>query len=160
VRGDLIVRYRRFEELPVRQSAIELADKALRMMSGDASMFRDGLRDQLGRAAISVSCNIAEGFERGTNGELLTFLHIARGSAGAGGSLSHRVRRRLASEPRESTSRDASALESTASEPSALEFAISNLLSLSESISRQLGAWIESLKNSDYQGHRFQNETT
>jgi hypothetical protein len=35
-----------------------------------------------------------------------------------------------------------------------------NLESLCESVSRQLGAWIESLKDSDYQGSRFQNVTT
>ncbi|HEV2492399.1 MAG TPA: four helix bundle protein [Terriglobia bacterium] len=34
------------------------------------------------RRGVSVSNNIAEGFERGTTPELLTFLYIARGSAG------------------------------------------------------------------------------
>jgi len=33
-------------------------------------------------------------------------------------------------------------------------------LSLCLSISRQLGAWIESIKNSDYVGHRQQNDST
>ena len=43
---------------------------------------RYSLRDQIERAAVSVSNNIAEGFERGTTQEVLTFLYIARGSAG------------------------------------------------------------------------------
>jgi len=40
------------------------------------------LRDQIERAALSVSNNVAEGFERGTTNELLMFIYIARGSAG------------------------------------------------------------------------------
>jgi four helix bundle protein len=47
-----------------------------------------GLRDQLERAALSISNNIAEGFERGTTNELLAFLYVARGSAGEVRSMS------------------------------------------------------------------------
>jgi len=39
------------------------------------------LRNQLERAALSVSNDIAEGFECGTTNELLAFIYIARGSA-------------------------------------------------------------------------------
>lgn len=43
---------------------------------------RSDLRSQFERAGLSISNNIAEGFERGTTNELFTLLYIARGSAG------------------------------------------------------------------------------
>lgn len=40
------------------------------------------LRDQIRKAAISITSNIAEGFERGGNKEFLQFLSNSKGSAG------------------------------------------------------------------------------
>jgi four helix bundle protein len=54
------------------------------------------LQDQLERAALSVSNNIAEGFERGTTNELLAFIYIARGSAGEVRSMLCFIERRPA----------------------------------------------------------------
>ena len=74
--------YQRFEDLPVWRQAIQLAKAVYQLTEAPAFQKQYSLRDQLERAAVSVSNNIAEGFERGTTQELLAFLYIARGSAG------------------------------------------------------------------------------
>ncbi|MEJ2007423.1 MAG: four helix bundle protein [Acidobacteriota bacterium] len=76
------MKYERFEQLPVWQAAIELARQIHALSAKRGFRGRHSLRDQIERAVVSVSNNIAEGFERGTTQELLTFLYIARGSAG------------------------------------------------------------------------------
>jgi four helix bundle protein len=76
--------YKRFEDLPVWQSAVKfLLDLyAFSDSVEDLLRRRSDLRSQFERAALSISNNIAEGFERGTTNELIAFLYIARGSAG------------------------------------------------------------------------------
>jgi len=74
--------YERFEDLPVWKAAIEFASRVFSLTDGPEFKGRFSLRDQIERATVSISNNIAEGFERGTTQELLTFLYIARGSAG------------------------------------------------------------------------------
>ena len=75
------MKYERFEDLPVWQAAMELAREIYRLTRDRFFTQPGDLRDQLRRAALSVSNNIAEGFERGSTAELLAFLYIARGSA-------------------------------------------------------------------------------
>lgn len=74
--------YQRFEDLPVWQAAAGLYDLTEDLLAAAPPRLSRSFRDQLERAALSVSNNVGEGFERGTTNELLAFLYIARGSAG------------------------------------------------------------------------------
>src|SRR5271157_4004730 len=108
------------------------------LTEGPAFKGRFSLRDQIERAAVSISNNIAEGFERGTTKELLTFLYIARGSAGE-------VRSMLC------------LLEIL---PNFGDFKseISDLKSQAEGISRQLRGWANTLQESPITGQRYLTE--
>ena len=68
------MKYERFEQLPVWNDAIALAVQIYALTADEAFEGQGSLRDQLQRATVSISNNIAEGFERGTTQELLTFL--------------------------------------------------------------------------------------
>ncbi len=70
--------YDRFEQLPVWQAAIALGERVYAATDKLPFQRRYSLRDQIERATVSISNNIAEGFERGTTQELLSFLYIAR----------------------------------------------------------------------------------
>ena len=76
------MKYKRFEELPVWKDAIELAVRTFALTARPCFRGHSGTRNQLENAVGSISNNVAEGFERGTTQELLTFIYISRGSAG------------------------------------------------------------------------------
>jgi four helix bundle protein len=132
--------YQRFEDLPVWQAAMQLAERVFALTEDRSFANKGDLRNQLQRAAVSVGNNIAEGFERGTTQELLTFLYIARGSAGE-------VRSMLL-------------LADRLAYFAHLKSEISDLRSLVESVSRQLRGWADSLQNSPITGQRHLNEPT
>ena len=129
--------YQRFEDLPVWNDAIALAEGCEDFIMAAKDRITWSKRDQLDRASLSVSNNIAEGFERGTTNELLNFLYIARGSAGEVRSMLNYFERRPALEDFKSQ--------------------ISNLKSQAEACSRQLRAWADSLQNSPIRGQRHLN---
>jgi four helix bundle protein len=135
--------FKRFEQLPVWQAAIKLGQEIYTLTAKPAFRRQGSLRDQIERAAVSISNNIAEDFERGTTQELLTFLYIARGSAGE-------VRSMLCLfEGMDQLVRP---------EFAGLKSEISDLKSHCESVSRQLRAWADSLQNTPIKGHRYLNE--
>jgi four helix bundle protein len=157
------MKYERFEDLPVWQSGIDLAD-GVYALTRDAEFAQSGdLRDQLRRAALSVSNNIAEGFERGSTAELIAFLYIARGSAGEVRSMLHFMERLLdgkearfaqGAKAKSQISDLKSQISDFKSEISNMRSKIAKLRSLAESCSRQIRGWADSLQNSEILGQR------
>jgi four helix bundle protein len=117
--------YQRFEDLPVWQEAARLYNSALDLLQSQKLLLGPGWRFQVERAALSVSNNIAEGFERLTPNELRNFLVIARGSAGEIRSMVGVIVRRREMQPHVS---QLQAIRTTA-----------------ESCARQLGAWLQTI---------------
>jgi four helix bundle protein len=134
------MKYQRFEDLPVWRAAIELAVRVYELTAKPNFKGHADLKDQMERSSVSISNNIAEGFERGTTQELLTFLYIARGS---GGEL-----------------RSMLLFLELLPNFNDLKSEISDLKSLAESASRQLRAWADSLQNSDIKGQRYLTDKT
>jgi four helix bundle protein len=126
--------YQRFEDVPVWQAAIDVAERVFTLTQDRAFSGQGDIGNQLQRAGLSISNNIAEGFERGSTAELIAFLYYARGSAGESRSilcLLERMKRF-----------------------SHLKSEISDLKSALESCSRQLRAWADHLQNTQIKGQR------
>jgi four helix bundle protein len=132
------VKYNRFEDLPVWNAAIDLAVRVLDFSEMDAFAGKHGLKDQLTRAAVSISNNIAEGFESGTTQQLLSFLYVARGSAGETRSMLCLLERLPGFAP--------------------YKVEIGRMKTAAEGVSRQLTGWANSLQNSDMKGQRYQTD--
>lgn len=129
------MKYERFEDVPVWQNSTDLSVKIFRLTEDKSFRYKGDIANQIQRAGLSVPNNIAEGFERGTTEELITFLYYARGSAGEVRSILCVCERMQAF--------------------AHLKSEISDLKVSAESISRQLRAWADSLQNTDIRGQRY-----
>ena len=127
-------KYEKFEDLPVWQEGARLYNKVLDLLEEPGIPLSSGFRNQLDRAALSVSNNVAEGFERVTTNELLSFIGIARGSAGEVRSMMAVVKNRPRLQP--------------------YVRRLLEIRALAESCSRQLTAWTGSIDSSPVQGKR------
>jgi four helix bundle protein len=134
------MRYQRFEDLPVWKDAIELAVGIFALTAHAEFKAKRRLTEQLEAAAVSVSNNIAEGFERGTNNELLAFLYISRGSSGEVRSMLCLIERLPLFQ--------------------LLLEEVKSLKQRAESCSKQLKAWAQSLQDSEFRGERHVNQKT
>lgn len=129
-----MAKYQHFEELPVWQEAARLYNEVLDLLEEQGALLSPGFRNQLDRAALSVSNNVAEGFERVTTNELLSFIAIARGSAGEVRSMMAVVRNRPKLKP--------------------IARRLQDIRSLAESCCRQLTGWTTSIEDSPVKGKR------
>jgi four helix bundle protein len=74
--------FQRFEDIEAWQIGRKLT-RAIYAVSRQKTFARDwALRDQIRKAAISITSNVAEGFERDSDREFAHFLSIAKGSVG------------------------------------------------------------------------------
>ena len=125
--------YKSFEDLPVWQNARELAVQVYRTTSKGKLKDDYGLRNQIQRSTVSISSNIAEGFERGSKRESIQFLYVAKGSAGE-------LRSQLF------IAKDIGYMDKS-------DFKV--LLNSATTVSKQIGGFIEYLKTAEFKGQKF-----
>ncbi len=126
--------YDRFEDVPVWKDAADLAAEMFTWTRLSEFRINGDLVHQIRRATLSVSNNIAEGFERGTTKELIAFLYYARGSAAEVRSMLCVMERMSSFVSRHDQ--------------------LMQLKGRCESISRQIRGWANALQNSDIEGPR------
>ena len=72
---------RNFREYPVWQQAVDYATKIYQITAEMPYFEKKGLCDQLQRAVVSISSNIAEGSARPSDSDFTHFLDMALGSS-------------------------------------------------------------------------------
>lgn len=82
-----------FEDLDIWNRAIDLYVDVYEASKGPGFKFKLGIRDQSIRATLSISNNIAEGFEYENNLQFIRLLCYAKGSAGEVRSMLHAFHR-------------------------------------------------------------------
>ncbi len=127
------LRRKRFEDLEVWQAARRLVREIYRATSTGDFALDFALRDQTRRAAVSAMSNIAEGFERDGNKEMLQFLALAKGSCGEVRSQLYVAADQGYLSPEESERQTHSAVR----------------------LSRMISGFMTYLRNSDIRGRKF-----
>ena len=75
-----IAKIRTFRDLVAWQKAVDLTQLVYRATKALPDDEKFGLISQMRRSAVSVAANIAEGYGRGSRGDYIRYLQIARGS--------------------------------------------------------------------------------
>ena len=132
--------YKRFEELLVWKDSAMLAADIFRWSNLPVFRGKGDLANQLQRATLSIPKNIAEGFERGTNKDLIVFLYYSKGSAGE-------VRSMLC-------------VMDLTEEFTSMSRQIEQFRKRVVNISKQLSGWLNNLQNSELKGIKHVNDKT
>lgn len=69
-----------FEDFEVYKKAVELTKEVFGLLQSKAFDKEYGFKDQMKRAVVSITNNIAEGSEYNNNNQFVRFLKIAKGS--------------------------------------------------------------------------------
>lgn len=126
-----------FEETKIWQESRNLVNGIYLAIQSNTAFSQDyALGNQIKRAAISIPSNIAEGFERSTNKELIHFLFIAKGSAGE-----VRTQLWLASDLNYLSKKE-----------------LDTLIEKAKTISRMIQGMINYLQKSEMKGTKYHNE--
>lgn len=131
-------KYEHFEDLPVWREAAKLYNRVLDLLEKPGLPVSSSFKNQLDRAALSVSNNIAEGFDRVTTNELISFIAIAKGSASEVRSMMAVIQNRTK-------------LQTYSAE-------WNEIRKLAESCAKQLSAWMMAIENSPVKGKRHLTE--
>lgn len=123
-----------FEDLEIWQLANSLSNEIYDIIKGSDLNSDFSLRNQIDRSAMSISDNIAEGFEREGNKEFIHFLSIAKGSCGETRSQLYKVFYRKYIDDKK----------------------FEELKSKAKLISKKISTFMKYLKNTEYKGNKFQ----
>lgn len=75
-------KFQRFEDIEIWQIAVSIAVDVYLLCDSEPLRSDWGMKDQIRRAACSMSDNIAEGFEYNNNPDFIRYLTYAKGSSG------------------------------------------------------------------------------
>lgn len=127
----------KFEDLEIWQLANSLSNEIYDVIKSTDLDTDYTLKNQIDRSAMSISDNIAEGFEREGNKEFIHFLSIAKGSCGETRSQLYKVSYRKYIDDKK----------------------FEELKSKTKLISKKISTFMKYLKNTEYKGNKF-NEPT
>ena len=82
IKPNIMSTFKKFEDMEVWKKSMNLTQLIYQNTNQPGFVKDYNLVNQIRRSAISIASNIAEGFERDGNKELINFLFIAKGSCG------------------------------------------------------------------------------